>query len=113
LDVGAIGLTGKDAEKRLEGLGILSNRNVLPFDPKPPFEASGLRLGTPTITARGYDAADVREIGEVIASALRGPRWDETVSARLRGRVRDLVKRPRPSDTLADLCWQPVQSMVT
>lgn len=101
--VARLGLTGRDAEQRLEAIGILSNRNWVPFDPRPPFEASGLRLGTPTITARGFDAADVREVGRILGAALRPGAWTEQLVEKLRARVRDLVLRDRGGDTLADL----------
>ncbi|MCC5669495.1 serine hydroxymethyltransferase [Nostoc sp. CHAB 5784] len=103
LDVYAIGLTGRDAEKRLEEIGILSNRNLLPFDPLPPFKASGLRLGTPTITARGYDESDIREVSEIIASALLADGWENAQRNSLRDRVSELAWQPRAEDTLKDL----------
>jgi glycine hydroxymethyltransferase len=106
LDVGAIGLTGRAAEARLESVGILSNRNLLPFDSRGPFEASGLRLGTPTITARGYDATDVRELGDVVATCLLAEHWEQTLHAKLLARVCDLVHRSRPGDTLLDLATE-------
>jgi glycine hydroxymethyltransferase len=62
--------TGRDAEERLHEVRITANRNTVPFDERPPTVASGLRLGTPAITMRGFDAADAREVGEIIAGAL-------------------------------------------
>ncbi|HXV58616.1 MAG TPA: serine hydroxymethyltransferase [Gaiellaceae bacterium] len=64
--------TGKAAEERLHEVGITANRNTVPFDERPPMEASGIRLGTPAVTMRGFDEADLREVGEVIAGALGG-----------------------------------------
>ncbi len=62
--------TGRDAEERLDEVGITANRNTVPFDERPPTIASGLRLGTPAVTMRGFDENDMREVGEIIAQAL-------------------------------------------
>jgi glycine hydroxymethyltransferase len=62
--------TGRDAELRLDEVKITANRNTVPFDERPPTVASGLRLGTPAITMRGFDAADASEVGEIIAETL-------------------------------------------
>jgi glycine hydroxymethyltransferase len=62
--------TGKDAEERLADVGITANRNTVPFDERPPTVASGLRLGTPAVTMRGFVEDDVREVGSIIAGAL-------------------------------------------
>jgi glycine hydroxymethyltransferase len=63
-------LTGKQAEDRLHEVGITVNRNAIPFDPRPPIEASGLRIGTPALATRGLQLADFEEVGQVIALAL-------------------------------------------
>jgi glycine hydroxymethyltransferase len=66
--------TGKDAEERLHEVKVTANRNTVPFDERPPTVASGLRLGTPAITMRGFDENDAREVAAIIAGALReGP----------------------------------------
>jgi glycine hydroxymethyltransferase len=62
--------TGKAAEERLHEVQITANRNTVPFDERPPMEASGIRLGTPAVTMRGFDEADLREVGAIIAGAL-------------------------------------------
>jgi glycine hydroxymethyltransferase len=62
--------TGKAAEERLHEVRITANRNTVPFDERPPMEASGIRLGTPAVTMRGFDEDDMREVGAVIAGAL-------------------------------------------
>ena len=62
--------TGKDAEERLAEVKITVNRNTVPFDERPPTVASGIRIGTPAATMRGFDEDDFREVGEVIAAAL-------------------------------------------
>jgi glycine hydroxymethyltransferase len=63
--------TGKDAEERLHDVKITVNRNTVPFDERPPTVASGIRLGTPAATMRGFDEEDFREVGRIIAGALR------------------------------------------
>jgi glycine hydroxymethyltransferase len=70
LDLRASGWTGKDAEERLAEVGITVNRNTIPFDERPPTVASGVRLGTPAVTMRGFDEDDAREVGLIIAGAL-------------------------------------------
>jgi len=67
--------TGKQAEERLAEVRITANRNTVPFDERPPTVASGLRLGTPAATMRGFDEDDFREVGRIIAEAL-GPEPD-------------------------------------
>jgi glycine hydroxymethyltransferase len=62
--------TGKDAEERLAEVKLTVNRNTVPFDERPPTVASGIRIGTPAATMRGFDEHDFREIGQVIVEAL-------------------------------------------
>jgi glycine hydroxymethyltransferase len=62
--------SGKEAEERLAEVKITVNRNTVPFDPRPPLQASGIRIGTPAATMRGFDADDFREVGEIISEAL-------------------------------------------
>ncbi|HSK16016.1 MAG TPA: serine hydroxymethyltransferase [Gaiellaceae bacterium] len=62
--------TGRAAEERLHEVRITANRNTVPFDERPPMEASGIRLGTPAVTMRGFDEDDLREVGSIIAGAL-------------------------------------------
>jgi glycine hydroxymethyltransferase len=62
--------TGRAAEDRLHEVRITANRNTVPFDERPPMEASGVRLGTPAVTMRGFDEDDLREVGAIIAGAL-------------------------------------------
>ena len=70
VDLTSSGLDGKTAEDRLEEVGITVNRNTIPFDPRPPMNPSGLRIGTPALTTRGFVEEDMREIGRIIAGAL-------------------------------------------
>ena len=61
---------GKDAEERLDEVRITANRNTVPFDERPPTVASGLRLGTPAVTMRGFEEEDLREVGSIVVDAL-------------------------------------------
>jgi glycine hydroxymethyltransferase len=72
VDVGASGVTGKEAEEALERAGITANKNVIPFDTRPPLVASGIRLGTAALTSRGMKNEEMKRIGRFIARALRG-----------------------------------------
>jgi glycine hydroxymethyltransferase len=69
-------LDGQQGEDRLHEIGITANRNAVPFDPRPPMVASGVRLGTPALATRGLQAEDFAELGEVIAAAF-GPRFEQ------------------------------------
>jgi glycine hydroxymethyltransferase len=62
--------TGREAEERLHEVRITANRNTVPFDERPPTVASGLRLGTPAVTMRGFEEEDLREVGAIIGEAL-------------------------------------------
>ncbi|HEY7949999.1 MAG TPA: serine hydroxymethyltransferase [Solirubrobacterales bacterium] len=70
VDLTPTGLDGQTAEDRLEAVGITVNRNAIPFDPRPPMNPSGLRIGTPALTTRGLVEDDMTEIASVIATAL-------------------------------------------
>jgi glycine hydroxymethyltransferase len=70
VDLTPTGLDGQSAEDRLEAIGITVNRNTIPFDPRPPMNPSGLRIGTPALTTRGLVEDDMTEIAAVIAAAL-------------------------------------------
>ncbi|WP_033823877.1 serine hydroxymethyltransferase, partial [Kitasatospora sp. MBT63] len=79
-------LNGQDAEDRLHEVGITVNRNAVPNDPRPPMVTSGLRIGTPALATRGFQAADFREVADIIAEALL-PAFDETKATALKARV--------------------------
>jgi glycine hydroxymethyltransferase len=70
LDLRRTEWTGKDAEERLAEVKLTVNRNTVPFDERPPTVASGVRIGTPAATMRGFDEEDFREVGEIIVAAL-------------------------------------------
>jgi glycine hydroxymethyltransferase len=84
-------LSGRAAEDRLHEIGITVNRNAVPFDPRPPMEASGLRIGTPALATRGVGVEDFSEVGEIVATALT-PAFD-TEREQLAERVRAIVDR--------------------
>ncbi|WP_328443406.1 serine hydroxymethyltransferase [Amycolatopsis sp. NBC_00438] len=85
-------LDGQQAEDRLHEVGITVNRNAVPFDPRPPMITSGLRIGTPALATRGFQADDFTEVADVIAEALK-PDFDDAVRAKLRDRVETLAKK--------------------
>jgi glycine hydroxymethyltransferase len=70
LDLRRTEWTGKDAEERLHEVKLTTNRNTVPFDERPPTVASGIRVGTPAATMRGFDEGDFREVGRIICAAL-------------------------------------------
>jgi glycine hydroxymethyltransferase len=70
VDLRSTAWTGKDAEERLHEVKLTVNRNTVPFDERPPTVASGVRVGTPAATMRGFDEDDFREVGRIIAGAL-------------------------------------------
>jgi glycine hydroxymethyltransferase len=72
VDLTPSGLDGQTAEDRLDAVGITVNRNAIPFDPRPPMNPSGLRIGTPALTTRGLVEDDLREIAAIVAIALAG-----------------------------------------
>lgn len=68
---GSIGLTGKEAEETLDSVGITCNKNTIPFDQEKPFVTSGIRLGTPAATTRGFDEKAFEEVAKIISLALK------------------------------------------
>jgi glycine hydroxymethyltransferase len=90
VDVTPLGVTGKEAEHLLDEIGITVNKNGIPFDPLPPNTASGIRLGTPAATSRGFGEDEMRQVGRIIIEAIRS-RVDDAVQRRLAGEVADIV----------------------
>jgi glycine hydroxymethyltransferase len=82
LDLRSSEWSGKEAEERLAAVGITVNRNTIPFDERPPTVASGVRLGTPAVTMRGFDEDDVREVGRIIVEALSSSADLDALAAR-------------------------------
>jgi glycine hydroxymethyltransferase len=90
-------VTGKLAEASLERAGITCNKNGIPFDPEKPMITSGVRLGTPAGTTRGFGVAEFRRVGELIGEVLDGlganPDKNDAVEATVRAEVRELCRR--------------------
>jgi glycine hydroxymethyltransferase len=85
-------ITGKDAEKILDDIGVTVNKNAIPFDPVSPFITSGIRIGTPALTSRGMQEEDMRIIGQIIAEVLNHPQ-DSAVTDQARGLVAQLCQQ--------------------
>jgi glycine hydroxymethyltransferase len=94
VDLRPVSLTGKEAEARLDDVGITVNKNAIPYDPEKPFIASGIRLGTPAVTTSGMKEAEIRAVAELIARVLKDD--SEATKGDVRQRVRDLTDRFRP-----------------
>jgi len=92
VDVFAKGLRGKEAEKALDEAWITVNKNSIPFDQNPPLNPSGIRLGSPAVTTRGFGEAEMRAVAELIARVLEAPA-DAANLAAVRRRVQDLTER--------------------
>jgi glycine hydroxymethyltransferase len=92
VDVTPLGVTGKEAEHLLDEIGITVNKNGIPFDPLPPNTASGIRLGTPATTSRGFGEDEMRAVGRIIIEAINA-RDDDAVQRRLAGEVAEIVSR--------------------
>jgi len=92
LDVFSKGLRGKEAEQALDRARITVNKNAIPFDTNPPLNPSGIRLGSPAVTTRGFKEAEMREVGALIAEVLGNIGSEETI-ARVRQKVEALTAR--------------------
>ncbi|MFW2851080.1 serine hydroxymethyltransferase [Sphingomonas sp. TX0543] len=98
VDLTPLGVTGKDADEALERAGITCNKNGIPNDPLPPMKTSGIRVGSPAGTTRGFGTAEFRDIGNMVADVLdglakNGESGDAQIEARVRERVRALCAR--------------------
>jgi glycine hydroxymethyltransferase len=92
VDLRPIGITGKVAEEALDSIGVSANRNAIPFDPLPPQQASGLRLGTAATTTRGLGTLEMKQIAVIIHRLLTNLE-DEKLKGRLAEEVRDICDR--------------------
>jgi glycine hydroxymethyltransferase len=92
VDVTPLGVTGAVAEQLLDEVGITVNKNAIPFDPLPPNTASGIRVGTPATTTRGFGADEMRRIGELIVRTLRD-RDDPDTLRSIRREVKEICAR--------------------
>jgi glycine hydroxymethyltransferase len=89
VDVGSVGISGRKAERILDTVGISTNRNTIPGETRSAMQTSGLRIGTPAITTRGFGEAESIKVVEFITRVLRAPE-DETVLAQVRSEVKEL-----------------------
>ena len=93
VDLTPLGVTGKDADEALERAGITCNKNGIPFDPLPPTKTSGIRVGSPAGTTRGFGVAEFQQIGHMIADVLDGlRRCGEAGDAQVEHNVRERVE---------------------
>jgi glycine hydroxymethyltransferase len=86
------GITGKKAQRLLDEVNITANKNAIPFDTEKPFKASGIRVGTPAMTTKGFKEEDFREVGKIIALRLKNDETDEIKNECLR-RVKALTDK--------------------
>jgi glycine hydroxymethyltransferase len=98
IDLRPLGITGRDADEALERSAITCNKNGVPFDPLPPVKTSGIRVGSPAGTTRGFGIAEFEAIGDMVADVLealrdKGEHGDADVEADVRKRVRALCER--------------------
>ena len=90
VDLTAADITGKDAEELLEGLGITANKNAIPFDKLSPFVTSGIRVGAPAMTSRGFGEKDSKLVGQLIAEAIF-KRNDEAAKQKIASTIQELI----------------------
>jgi glycine hydroxymethyltransferase len=98
VDLRPLGLTGKDADESLERAGITCNKNGIPFDPLPPLKTSGIRVGSPAGTTRGFGEVEFRDIADMVADVLdglkaNGMESNGEVERTVNGHVRELCAR--------------------
>ena len=98
IDLSPLGITGRDADEALERAGITCNKNSIPNDPQPPMKTSGIRVGSPAGTTRGFGPAEFKLIGDMVADVLDGLRekgeaGDPAIEADVRQRVQALCDR--------------------
>ncbi len=92
VDLSKTGVTGKQAETLLGEVHIYVNKNMIPFDSRKPFDPSGIRVGTPAVTTRGFRESEMKVVGECIAKIIEKP-GDEAVKARVRESVAELCRQ--------------------
>jgi glycine hydroxymethyltransferase len=92
VDLTPQGISGKDAEEALWAAGISVNRNTIPFDPKPPLITSGIRLGTPAVTTRGFGIEEMKRIASLIVKVLSPP-GDKRAQEQVRQEVREMCRQ--------------------
>ncbi|MFZ1363167.1 MAG: serine hydroxymethyltransferase [Candidatus Nanopelagicales bacterium] len=97
LDLQGIDVSGKDAEARADAAGIVLNKNAIPNDPQPPSIASGIRVGTPSVTTQGMGPEQMKTIAELIGTAIKDENAATSVREQVRSLVADFPAYPRPS----------------
>jgi len=96
VDITSLDMSGKKAERILDSVGITANKNAIPNDPRPPMQTSGIRLGSPAVTTRGYGVPEMRQVARMIVETLGHPE-DDAVLNRVRDGVAELARRfPHP-----------------
>ena len=96
VDITSLDMSGKKAERILDSVGITANKNAIPNDPRPPMQTSGIRLGSPAVTTRGYGVPEMRQVARMIVETLGHPE-DDAVLNRVRDEVAELARRfPHP-----------------
>ena len=91
VDLRPVGATGKAAEIALDNAGIHTNKNMIPYDPEKPTISSGIRLGTPAVTTRGFGVGEMQQIAAWIGEIVRDTE-NETLQARIHGEVQALCR---------------------
>jgi glycine hydroxymethyltransferase len=99
IDVFAKGIKGKEAEKALDNAYVTANKNAIPFDTNPPLNPSGIRLGSPAVTTRGFRESEMTDVGKLIAHVLNDVKSEEAI-AQARKRVAVLT------DTFPLYAWK-------
>ena len=92
VDLTPLEITGKDAEEALERANVVANKNAIPYDTRPPRITSGLRLGTPAVTSRGFGAAEMKVVASIIVRLLSNP-GDEELQRNVKEEVEELTSR--------------------
>ena len=91
-DLRTLGITGRIAEKTLDSAGITCNKNAIPFDPESPFVTSGIRLGTPAVTTRGFKESEIKRVGNFILEVLEGAVRNEENNKEVEEKIKKEVK---------------------
>jgi len=92
VDLTNVGVSGKNAEKILDEVGITCNKNTVPFDTRSPFDPSGIRLGTPALTSRGFKEEDMKIIGQLIAKMVKNIN-DDSVKNEVKNTIKELTEK--------------------
>ncbi len=99
LDLTSLGISGKEAEVALDSVGIYTNKNTIPFDPRKPLDPSGLRIGTAALTTRGFVEADMETVGDLIVRVLKNSA-NKNEQEYVRGKVKEMIETNLLYETL-------------